>query len=138
VLRVEEAFLVLRGRVAGSTDIGRIFLIPFEQLDYLAFQRALSEAEVQAMLDGQLLTSTVSAPPAAEMLRPSAVEETASPPEESVPRPLVPSPVSPAPPAPAAALPSESQPARLSNRSDVIQRLRLRTAARADTPTLKE
>ena len=50
ILRQEEDYLVLRGRMAGTTDSGRVFFIPYDQITYLGIVRELKEAEVNAML----------------------------------------------------------------------------------------
>ena len=52
ILRQEEDYLVLRGRMAGTTDSGRVFFIPYDQITYLGIVRELKEAEVNAMLGG--------------------------------------------------------------------------------------
>ena len=49
ILRMEDEYLVLRGRVAGTTDSGRIFFVPYEQINYLAFQKPVKEQEVCKM-----------------------------------------------------------------------------------------
>ena len=46
IVRFEEDYLVLRGRLAGSTDTGRAFFVPFEQIDYLALQKELREEQI--------------------------------------------------------------------------------------------
>ena len=35
VLRMEEEYLVLRGRLAGSNDGDRVFIVPYEHLDHI-------------------------------------------------------------------------------------------------------
>jgi hypothetical protein len=49
IVRLEEEFLIIRGRHSGSTDQGRVMMIPYTQLNYLAFQKALLEKEIQAI-----------------------------------------------------------------------------------------
>jgi hypothetical protein len=51
IVRVENDFIILRGRMAGSTDGGRVIILPFDQVGYLAFNKMLPEAEIQAMFN---------------------------------------------------------------------------------------
>jgi hypothetical protein len=61
IVRMENDFIILRGRMAGSTDDGRAIILPFDQINYLGFNKMMSEAELQAMF-GQ---SDAQSPPAA-------------------------------------------------------------------------
>ncbi len=45
LLMVEGECLGIKGRLAGSQDTGRVFFIPYSHIDYLGFQRAVSEEE---------------------------------------------------------------------------------------------
>jgi hypothetical protein len=47
ILRIDHELLVLKGRVAATQDAGRLFLVPYAQIDYLGFQRAVKEAEYE-------------------------------------------------------------------------------------------
>jgi hypothetical protein len=49
VLRIEEDFVVIRGRLAGSSDTGRVFFVPYNQINYAGFQRAVKEEEFDAL-----------------------------------------------------------------------------------------
>jgi hypothetical protein len=49
IIRLEDEFLLIRGRPAGSTDQGRVMMIPYTQLNYIGFQKALLEKEIQAI-----------------------------------------------------------------------------------------
>src|SRR5438034_11308962 len=49
VFRLEEDFAVLRGRMSGSTDAGRVFLLPYDEMHYLAFQKPMKENEIAAI-----------------------------------------------------------------------------------------
>lgn len=49
VLRAERDYLVLRGRLTGTTEGGGFFFLPYDQIVYLGFQRPWKEAEVRAM-----------------------------------------------------------------------------------------
>jgi hypothetical protein len=49
ILRVDEHYLLLRARLAGATDSGRIIVLPYEQIENVAFGKILPEAEIQSM-----------------------------------------------------------------------------------------
>jgi hypothetical protein len=52
VFRLEEEFLVVRGRLGGTTDAGRVFMIPYEEIHYLGFQKPMNEADIAAIFGG--------------------------------------------------------------------------------------
>src|SRR5437879_3498064 len=39
--------LIIKGRLSGSQDTGRVFFIPFDHIDYIGFQIAVSEAHIR-------------------------------------------------------------------------------------------
>ena len=47
ILRVESEFVILRGRMAGSTDPGRVVVLPYGQIVSVAFTKRMLEPEVQ-------------------------------------------------------------------------------------------
>ncbi len=49
VLRIDPECLALRGRLAGSTDAGRVFFVPYANIDYFGFQQPVKEAEFHEM-----------------------------------------------------------------------------------------
>lgn len=50
VLRMEEDYMVIRGRLMGSSDIGGgYFFVPWDQIVYLGFLRPVSEVEVLSL-----------------------------------------------------------------------------------------
>src|SRR5262245_34435842 len=49
IIRTETTFLVFRGRVCGQTDDGRVFFLPYRQVDYLQINRTVSEAEINEL-----------------------------------------------------------------------------------------
>jgi len=46
VIRTDVDFAVIRGRIAGSTDLGFTFFVPYDQMVCLYYTRALHETEV--------------------------------------------------------------------------------------------
>jgi len=49
VIRYEPGYLVLRGREQGSTDEGRAFFVPYEEIAYLRVERVMKLAELKKM-----------------------------------------------------------------------------------------
>src|SRR5687767_7403308 len=65
ILRAEPSYLVFRGRVSGQTDDGRVFFLPYRQIDYLQINRQVKEEEVRAMYGDTTEPSSPAAVPAA-------------------------------------------------------------------------
>ncbi len=126
-IRLEEDFLIFRGRLAGTTDDGRIIMIPYHQINNIAFNRPLLESELQQIF-GEIETFAAAA--TIPVAQPAGIAE--------VPKPMtpatngasasasaVPAPApAPLPAAPAAA-PAENKPAPPS-KSVLLARLRAR------------
>jgi hypothetical protein len=49
LLRVEEDHLVIRGRLAGTTQSGRVFFVPYDQINFLGFQTEVRVAQIRAL-----------------------------------------------------------------------------------------
>ncbi len=49
ILRIENQLLIVRGRNAGSSDQGKILIIPFPQINFISFKKRLSDAEVEGI-----------------------------------------------------------------------------------------
>jgi hypothetical protein len=60
ILRIEPTFLVFRGRVCGQTDDGRVFFLPYHQVDFLQMNRTVKEVEI-AELFGDIAEAPESA-----------------------------------------------------------------------------
>jgi hypothetical protein len=129
VLRIEEDFVVLRARMAG-TDLGRTLFLPYDRITYLGFHKPIKEIEVRAMF-GEMPPEPQ---PAAE-LKP---EEPASGPPGPVPEPqatappVPPSSSPPRPVSPAQARSSARVP--LPSKSAILERLRARSQAGHNKP----
>jgi hypothetical protein len=127
IMRLEEEFVILRGRPAGSTEEGRVLLLPWDQLNHVAFQKSLPEPEIQRIF-GTGEAAPAAAQPAVEKLpeqSTGAAEATAPAPELSKAPAPEPS-KAPLPPSPAPQPPS-GKPAPLS-KSILLARLRARMA----------
>ena len=73
LLRLEHDFLAVVGRLGGSTEQGKVLLIPYDQLTYLSLSKRLDDAELQGLLGGVPI-----APEPMTMAAPAAVENAAS------------------------------------------------------------
>lgn len=64
ILKLEPDFMITRGRLAGTTDPGRIIMIPYTQLTHVSILRVLGEAEVEAIFgQADMPPMTGAAPP---------------------------------------------------------------------------
>ena len=52
ILRLDPDFLIIKGRLAGSQDAGRVFFVPYDQIDHVGFYRAFKDAEFNEMFAG--------------------------------------------------------------------------------------
>src|SRR4051812_19076669 len=52
LLRLDTDFAIIRGRMSGTQDGGRIMILPYDQIHTLAFGRRLLEADVHAIFGG--------------------------------------------------------------------------------------
>ncbi|HYT90513.1 MAG TPA: hypothetical protein VEL76_17535 [Gemmataceae bacterium] len=123
IVRLECDYVVLRGRMAGSQDTGRLMFVPYDQINYVGLTKKLSDAETQALLgkpgttvqfieNGEPVPDT----PVAEAPEAPAAAEAAAPPVEQA-----------APP------PATAKPAHPS-KSVLLARLRARLAGEAGKP----
>ena len=83
LLRLDPECLALRGRLAGSTDAGRVFFVPYSHIDYFGFQQPLKEAEFHELFNNlELLGPAAPLNPAATAVPP---QPSPSPPSSPVP-----------------------------------------------------
>jgi hypothetical protein len=65
LFRFDPFFLVLRGRQGGTTDEGRAFFVPYDQMLYFRIERVTKLADLQVILENRLIQSIApTAPPA--------------------------------------------------------------------------
>jgi hypothetical protein len=75
LLRIDAECLALRGRLAGSTDAGRVFFVPYSHIDYFGFQQPLKESEFHELFANlNLPAAPAPAAPPAEPAPPAAAE----------------------------------------------------------------
>src|SRR5262245_33595003 len=91
IFRLEGDFMIVRGRLSGTTDAGRVIVIPYDQVINLAFTRRMAEPEVRAIFGEGISESAFQDVDVPAYTEP-ALEE--APPEEEVEeveeRPVVP------------------------------------------------
>jgi len=51
IIRLERDFAVIRGRMSGSMDAGRIIIVPFDQINFLAINKKVTEPDAAAIFD---------------------------------------------------------------------------------------
>ncbi|HVS39801.1 MAG TPA: hypothetical protein VMS17_29860 [Gemmataceae bacterium] len=66
ILRLDHDFLIIKGRLAGSQEAGRVFFIPYKEIDHIGFYRAVKEPEFNEMFAGLDAPPVESAGTAAE------------------------------------------------------------------------
>lgn len=109
VFKLERDFVVVRARTAGTMDTGRTIIVAFAQIDYVAFNKKMSEEDVMAIFGA----------PMPEIAPPQTVVYQAAPASGTIPfapspRPATPRPATPKPalrpPAPAKPVAAEAPP----------------------------
>jgi hypothetical protein len=58
ILRTDPEYLTVRGRLAASTEGGRVFFLPYDQICLIGFRDGIPEAKVQEMLGAAPAGST--------------------------------------------------------------------------------
>lgn len=85
ILRIEAEFLIVRGRLAGTNDTGRVVILPYANIINLSFTKRMTEQEVQGVFGqtmggGEAASSGASASSVADdVATPAATAETADP-----------------------------------------------------------
>jgi hypothetical protein len=46
IVRLEREFMVVRGRLTGTTDTGIVIMLPYDQIAYMSFSKKLADEEV--------------------------------------------------------------------------------------------
>lgn len=135
IYRMEDEFMAVRGRLAGTTDLGTVIFIPYEQVDYFGFRNGteVKEPELQAMFAGNYTPApkaaeSAEAPAAAALL--SAPAATPGPAPMPMSTPAAPTPM---PAAPALAATGSSGPV-LPGKAALLERLRRSRQAEPNKP----
>jgi hypothetical protein len=67
VLRIDPECLAVKGRIAGTQDAGKIFFVPYDQIAYFGFQKALKEAEFNEIFESLTLPEPPEPPDPADI-----------------------------------------------------------------------
>jgi hypothetical protein len=78
LLRIDFEFVILKGRLSGSQDQGRLFILPYSNIDYFAINRTIRDEEYTAMFASVVIPDPDAAPSAPA--KPAVVEEPPPPP----------------------------------------------------------
>jgi hypothetical protein len=79
IVRLEPEYLVIRGRLAGTSDLGRAFFIPFDRIIYIGFQKPVLPTELYGMYGAAPPEPRVESQPAAATA-PTDAEQSDAPP----------------------------------------------------------
>ncbi len=94
---LEPDYVVIRGRLGGTTDAGRLFFVPYDQINYLSFNKEVREEHIAEMLGTEAPPPKAAIPDGEGVKRQDAAAAAASAKEEPAPTPA-PEPAKAAPP----------------------------------------
>jgi len=55
ILRLDAEFAVIRGRLAATTETGRVYFIPYDQIDYIGYLKEVKVEQIRDMFGEPLL-----------------------------------------------------------------------------------
>ncbi len=88
VLRAESEYLVVRGRLLGAAEEGGgFYFIPYDQINFVGFQRLVKEAVVLSMYDGKAAPTKLGSPAKSDGADAAETTTTASPTPAPTPTP---------------------------------------------------
>jgi hypothetical protein len=130
ILRVDHEFVVLKGRLAGTQDAGRVFFLPYRQIDHLYYQKEVRESEFNDAFDSLQMPipgteAAVAAPEGAES------------PAEAVPTDEVPAFAAEAMPEGTPESTPVNRPTPVPIKSAVLERFRARTISSGSAPSAR-
>src|SRR5207244_1480992 len=65
LLRIEQEFVALKGRLSGSQDAGRVFFIPYANIDYFGSASPVKDVEFNETFGSLIVPAAAPAPVAA-------------------------------------------------------------------------
>jgi hypothetical protein len=63
ILRIDHEFVAIKGRISGTQDAGRVFFVPYDQIDHFYYQKELREEEFNAAFEGLRMPDPTAAVP---------------------------------------------------------------------------
>ena len=64
ILRIDHEFFAFKGRLSGTQDTGRVFFIPYFQIDHLYYQKEVREEDFITAFDSLLMPDPLAETPA--------------------------------------------------------------------------
>jgi hypothetical protein len=122
LVRMDEEYVAVRGRLAGSSDTGRLFFVPYDQIAYASIQKAVSDQEI---------TEIFGTAPPAPAAPAAAADQLQSEPEAEEPPPPEPEPI---PEAEGLRGVANLTPTVMPNRTELLERIRMRSKAGKGEP----
>lgn len=120
-LRIESDLVVIKGRLSGTQDSGRVFFIPYRQIDYFGYSHPVKDVDFNELFDS--------------LTFPDAEYVPESPPTPVIATAPVPAPApAPAPPQPAAPASAQADSTARPIRSEVLERFRSRPTSSPALP----
>jgi hypothetical protein len=58
-LLIEQECVAVKGRLSGSQDAGRVFFIPYANIDYFGFQHPIKDTDFTELFDNLKMTAAV-------------------------------------------------------------------------------
>lgn len=71
ILRVDQEFVAFRGRLSASQDAGRLFFVPFYNIDYFGYQKPIKDTDFQDTFGSFALPDSATTPAHGEPAAPS-------------------------------------------------------------------
>jgi hypothetical protein len=123
LLRIEDEYLVARGRMMGTTDGGTFFVVPFDRINHIGFAKPIKEHQVRNIFGEACEAPTIKEATETEEETAPAAEAADAKPEEKQ-----------APPKTGGAAPGRKKPGEGNNgagvdKSNLLERLRARRSA---------
>lgn len=66
LLRIEQEVVVVKGRLSGSQDAGRVFFVPYERIDYFGTQQPMKDSDFNETFNSLVLPSAAQPDPAGQ------------------------------------------------------------------------
>lgn len=63
IMRIEADFAIIKGRLSGSQDAGRVFFIPYAAIDSFSYTNPVKESDVAELFDSLKFDAAVAPPP---------------------------------------------------------------------------
>jgi hypothetical protein len=55
ILRLDAEYVVIRGRLAATTETGRVYFVPYDQINYIGYMKEVKVEQIQELFEEPLL-----------------------------------------------------------------------------------